>query len=390
MSITEILPSSLQRELLEFAQSLVRIRSYSGEEEAIIRFVESKMRALGYQDVRTDGMGNLIGRLGSGPRSLLFDAHVDTVAVTDAAAWAVPPFSGRIENGYLYGRGSVDMKSSVAAALYAGAIAHQRGWTMGKTVYVTCTVFEEDCDGENLRYLLRETGLRPDGVVICEPSSNRIILGHKGKAQVAITTEGVSAHGSAPDQGHNAVYEMAEIIQRVERLNQQLAAKAEPRGTLVLSRIGSTSASLNAVPTACEIYLDRRLALGETKVDVIREMDSLVAGKRASWAIGTLHRTAWTGLDIRYEPFHDPWRIDPDHPLTQALVRAYESATGTPPPPFGFWDFSTNAVAPVALGIPTIGFGPGDYKLAHMRDERCAVAEIVEACGVYARLMDEG
>ncbi len=386
MPLTELIPSVVQQELLTLAQHLVRIRSYSGEEEEIIRFLEPKLRELGYQDVRIDAMGNLIGRLGAGPKILHFDAHVDTVAVNDAAAWAVPPFEGRIADGYLHGRGSVDMKSSVAAALYAGAIAHRRGWTAGKTVYVTCTVFEEDCDGENLRHFFRETGLRPDGVVICEPSSNRITLGHKGKAQIAITTEGVSAHGSAPDQGHNAVYEMAELIQRVERLNRELTAKASG-GTLVLSRIGSTSASLNAVPTACEIYLDRRLAFGETKADVVREMDALVAGKRARWAIGTLHRTAWTGLPITYEPFHDPWRIAEDHPLTQALVRAYESALGTPSPPFEFWDFSTNAVAPVELGIPTIGFGPGDYKLAHMRDERIATGEILEACGVYAGLV---
>ena len=386
MSISQLIPPTLQQELLTLAQHLVRIRSYSGEEEEIIRFLEPKMRELGYQDIRVDAMGNLIGRLGDGPKILHFDAHVDTVAVNDAEAWAVPPFAGRIVDGVLHGRGSVDMKSSVAAALYAGAIAHQKGWTAGKTVYVTCTVFEEDCDGENLHHFFRETGLRPDGVIICEPSSNRIVLGHKGKAQVAITTHGVSAHGSAPDKGQNAVYEMAEIIQRVERLNQELAAAAGG-GTVVLSRINSASASLNAVPIECEIYLDRRLAQGETKEDVVREMDALVAGKNASWAIGTLHRTTWTGLEIQYEPFHEPWQIDPDHPLTQALVAAYQAATGATPPPFDFWDFSTNAVAPIELGIPTIGFGPGDYKLAHMRDERIATGEILEACGVYAGLV---
>jgi putative selenium metabolism hydrolase len=386
----ELLTPQLQRELLAFTQSLVRIKSYSGEEEEIIRCIEPRMRELGYDEVRIDAMGNLIGRIGNGPRSILFDSHVDTVAVTDAEAWVVPPFSGRIEGGFLHGRGSVDMKSSVAASIYAGAIAKQRGWTRGKTIYVSCTVFEEDCDGENLKHLFQEFSLRPDAVVICEPSSNRIYLGHKGKAQVAITTHGVSAHGSAPDQGQNAVYEMAEIIQRVDRLNQRLATQQGPSGTVVLSRISSAGASLNAVPTACEIYLDRRLALGETKAQVSREMEELIAGKNASWAIGTLHRTCWTGLEIQYEPFHDPWRIETDHPLTQALVAAYQAATGAAPPPFGFWDFSTNAVTPVSLGIPTIGFGPGDYKLAHMRDERCATGEILGACGVYARLMGGG
>lgn len=91
-------------------------------------------------------------------------------------------------------------------------------------------------------------------------------------------------------------------------------------------------------------------------------------------------------MDIRYEPFHAAWKIDPGHELTQACVAAFEEQFGQTPAAFDFWDFSTNAVTPVSLGIPTIGFGPGEYKLAHMRDERCAVQQIIDACGFYARL----
>ncbi|MBK8878990.1 MAG: YgeY family selenium metabolism-linked hydrolase [Haliscomenobacter sp.] len=372
--------------LIEFAQHLVRIPSYSGQEEKAIRFAEQQMKALGYDEVVIDSMGNLLGRIGNGPTSVLFDAHLDTVEVNDPQDWTFPPFGGAIENGWLQGRGSVDMKSAASAAIFAGAAARNLGWDKGKTIYVSCTVFEEDCDGENLKHLFRERHLRPDFVVICEPSNNVITLGHKGKAQILIKTFRVSAHGSAPEKGVNAIYEMAEIIQRVEQTNRNLRILDGLKGTLVLSKISSISASLNAVPSECAIYLDRRTVPGETEADIRKEMDQMIAGKNASWEIGTLNRKSWTGMDICYEPFHSAWKIDPGHELTQACMAAYTDYFGQEPASFDFWDFSTNAVTPVSLGIPTIGFGPGEYKLAHMRDERCAVRQIIDACGFYARL----
>lgn len=383
----DLVTPELQHELIEFARNLIQIRSYSGEEERIIRFIEQKMKSLGYDEVIIDSMGNLLGRIGNGEKSILFDSHVDTVTVNDEAEWDVLPFSGNIVDGRLWGRGSVDMKSSVAASVYAGALAKKLGLHAGKTIYVSCTVFEEDCDGENLKHLFKEQHLKPDYVVICEPSNNVITLGHKGKAQVSIKTQGISAHGSAPEKGLNAVYEMAEIIQRVEQRNAELMKKDAPRGTLVLSNISSVSASLNAVPSECEIYLDRRTVPGETEDDIKREMDRLVEGKRATWEVGTLHRKSWTGLDITYEPFHSAWKIDMEHELTKTCIAAYRETFGIEPANYDFWDFSTNAVTPVSTGISTIGFGPGEYKLAHMRNENCKVDQIIEACGFYANLI---
>ena len=243
MNTLDLITPEIKHELIEFTQGLIRIKSMSGQEEGIIKFIEQKMKALGYDEVIIDSMGNLLGRIGNGEKSILFDSHVDTVAVNDEAEWKVPPFSGEIVDGHLYGRGSVDMKSSVAASIYAGVIAKKMGLDSGKTIYVSCTVFEEDCDGENLKHLFKELNLKPDYVVICEPSNNKIALGHKGKAQISIKTQGVSAHGSAPEKGVNAIYEMAEIIQRVERTNAELMKQDISRGTLVMSKISSISAS---------------------------------------------------------------------------------------------------------------------------------------------------
>ena len=381
------LSSEIKEELINFTQSLVRIESISGEEEKIIHFIAHKMEELGYDEVVIDQMGNLLGRIGNGNKTILFDSHVDTVAVTDADQWDVPPFSGAIVDGYLYGRGSVDMKSSVAASIYAAAQAKKLGWTDGKTIYVSCSVFEEDCDGENLKHLFRQLDLRPNQVIICEPSDNQIALGHKGKAQVTIKTQGVSAHGAAPEKGVNAIYEMAEIIQRVAQRNAELMTHEPPRGSMAMTRISSSAASLNAVPAECEAYLDRRIAPGETEEAIRRELDQLIQGKKASWEVDTVRRTSWTGMAISYQPFHLAWQMARDHPLTRACVEAYVDTFGVDPIEYVFWDFSTNAVTPVSLGIPTIGFGPGDYKLAHMSNERCKVEQIVEACGFYTQLI---
>jgi putative selenium metabolism hydrolase len=376
-------------DLLAFTQNLVRIKSYSGEEEQVARFIASKMEALGYDEVKIDRFGNVLGRVGNGDKVILFDSHTDTVKVNDEDLWDELPFSGEIVDGHLWGRGSVDMKSGIAASVYAAAIAKSLGWVSGKTVYVSCSVFEEDCDGEGLKHLMEEGNIRPDYAIICEPSSNIITTGHKGKAQIIIKTKGISAHGSAPEKGSNAIYEMAEIIQRVEQTNLELMKKEGRRGTLVMSQISSTSVSLNAVPSACEVYLDRRMVVGETEQTIRDEMQKIVAGKNATWEIGTLHRTTWTGAELSYEPFHLAWEISLKHDLSKAFIAAYAEVFGHAPEKYDYWDFSTNAVALVRESIPTIGFGPGEHKLAHMRNEKCEVGQIMDACSFYTRVINK-
>jgi len=382
--MTIINMTEFNNDLVEFASQLVRIPSFSGKEGDAAKFIASKMELLGFDEVKIDRYGSVIGMIGHGEKIILFDSHIDTVQVHDADQWEVPPFSGEIKNGYLWGRGSVDMKSGAAASVYAAVYAKKMGWLEGKTVIISCSTFEEDCDGETLKHVLEELDRKPNFAVICEPSSNIIVTGHKGKAQVIIKTRGISAHGSAPEKGKNAVYEMAEIIQRVNQTNLDLMKNPGRKGTLVLSQISSTSVSLNAVPSECQIYLDRRMVVGETKKTIEDEMNKIIAGKDAAWELGTLHRTTWTGEELTYEPLHPAWEINLDHPLAKAFIKAYSDVLGHEPEKFDYWDFSTNAVAVVAQGIPTIGFGPGEHKLAHMRDEKCAIEEITEACAVYA------
>lgn len=375
-------------DLIRFVADLVRIPSYSDQEGPIVSFIKQHMQQLGYDEVFVDRVGNVVGRVGNGPDILHFDSHVDTVKAEDAGAWSYPPFSGEIVDGKLYGRGSVDMKAALGASIYAAAQAKKDGLLQGKTIYVTGSICEEYCDGVNLQNFYKDSGVHPAACVICEPSNNLITLGHTGKIQARVKTHGVSAHGSAPEKGVNAVYEMAEIIQRVEQLNEKLSQKPKPHGTIVLSDISCVSASLNAVPSECSIYLDRRLVIGDSLEEALAQLDDLIHGKDAEWEVGTLVHTSWTGQELVYKPIHEPWQIDKEHPLTLMLRKTYEETFDRKATEYNFWDFGTNAVTPLSLGIPTIGFGPGDYKQAHMVDEHCSTMQIEEAYAFYLKLIE--
>ena len=160
--------------LLESIREAVRIPSFSDEEGELAAYLVDKMRCLGFDEVSMDSTGNVIGRMGSGGPLVQFDSHMDTVRVNDADKWAHPPFSGDVAEGYLWGRGSVDMKSALLCSLYGAFLAKRLGYLEDKTVLVTGTVCEEYCDGVNLKLLYDELKLKPDYCIICEPSDNTI------------------------------------------------------------------------------------------------------------------------------------------------------------------------------------------------------------------------
>lgn len=376
----------MEHQLIEFIQNSIKIRSFSDQEEKYAMYIKSVMENLAYDNVYIDEIGNIVGILGEGDFCIHFDGHMDTVEVNDEKSWTHAPFEGIIDEGYIWGRGTVDMKAGLGSMIYAAAYAKKTGKLKGKKLIVTASICEEYCDGVNLKFFYESLEKLPDLCIIGEPSDNKIALGHNGKAQMIIKTLGKSAHGSTPQCGINAVYEMADIVKRIEELSDNLLAKGDGYGTIVLSNISSVSASLNAIPSECQIYLDRRIGIKESINDVKREIDKILEGKKAVWQIGTLNRKSWTNKKIEYEPLHDSWKIDKENKYVQAFAKAYYAEQGTSPE-YMFWQFSTNAVTPVSMGITTIGFGPGDYKLAHMVNEKISIEQIVAAYHVYYRFI---
>ncbi len=383
---------AIKPDLVKFMQDIIRIPSLSSEEGAVIERIRDEMERLGYDEVTIDPMGNVLGRIGSGPRVIAFDGHVDTVDVGDPELWDRDPHSGDIEGDILYGRGTSDMKGGVASSVYAGALLKQRGIPDNVTVYVTGTVQEEDCDGLCWQYIINEDGLRPELIVITEPTSLRIYRGHRGRMEMEIHTSGVSCHGSAPERGENAVYKMAGIIADIEKLNEDL----EPRdplgkGTVTISEIRSTSPSLCAVADGCTIHLDRRLTIGETEETSVAEILALPSVKSADATVTVLDYAvpSHTGLTYPTRKYYPTWEMPESEPEVQAAMTAYREAFGKEPE-VGHWTFSTNGVATAGMHhIPSIGFGPGHEHFAHAPNEQTEIEHLVCCAAFYSALVDE-
>jgi len=381
----------LEADLLGFMQDIIRIPSLSSQEGAVIERIRNEMLKLDFDEVRVDPMGNLLGRIGSGPRVIALDGHVDTVDVGDLSLWDRDPHSGDIEDGILYGRGTSDMKGGVAASVYAGGLIKKRGVPEGVTLYVTATVQEEDCDGLCWQYIINEDGLRPELVVITEPTSLRIYRGHRGRMEIEVHTSGISCHGSAPERGDNAIYKMANIVADIEALNERLEPR-EPlgKGTVTISEIRSTSPSLCAVADGCTIHLDRRLTIGETEETSMAEILALpsVQATRATVKVLDYAVPSYTGLTYPTRKYYPTWELREDDLAVQTARMAYEEAFGAEPE-IGFWTFSTNAVATAGMHhIPTIGFGPGHEHFAHAPNEQTETEHLVRSTAFYVALVD--
>lgn len=260
------------------------------------------------------------------------------------------------------------------------------GLQSGKTITISATVMEEDYDGETVHAMCRHLENLPDYVVICEPSGLDLALGHKGRALLKVVSKGVSAHGSAPEKGVNAVYKLNPLIQRVEALNRTMMRQGNQAGSIALTGIQSSSESLNAIPDQCEVYLDRRLVMGEDKTVIAEEMDKLLEGTDANWEVYDKRGKSYTGVPVVLHSFLPPWEIDPDSVLAQACIKLSTTLFEREPRLFK-WDFCTNGVATAGrLNLPTIGFGPGDSKKAHTVDECCEIWQIPAALQFYALL----
>ncbi|GLO61105.1 selenium metabolism hydrolase [Vibrio sp. MACH09] len=376
----------IQDDLIKFTSELIQIESLTGHEAEATKRVAEEMEKLGYDEVTIDSHGSVLGRVGNGDVTYLYDAHIDVVPAKDANDWTHPPFSGKIVDGFLWGRGSVDTKSSVCSMVYAGHALKELGLLEGKTVLISASVMEEDYDGELLSQAIEENNIKADYCIIGEPSDLNLAVGHRGRAMYKITTTGVSCHGSAPNNGVNSIYKMAKIIQNVENQQKEFDKLEGEKGSVVLSHIESRTASLNAVPDLTSIFLDRRLALGETEEMVAEEMDKIIDGSEATWEIYNAVGKAATGKEVVLRTFLPAWETDSSHELVLAAKLAISDVTDVPKEIFK-WEFSTNGYATNGKNIvPTIGVGPGDMNLAHMKDERCSISDIVKASKIYACL----
>ncbi len=377
-----------EQQMTKFLRDLIAIPGESAGEEKVVQRIKQEMTEVGFDKVEIDPMGNILGTMGDGDKIIAYDAHIDTVGIGNIDNWQFDPYAGYETDEEIGGRGASDQLGGIVSAVYGAKIMKDLGLLAGYKVLVTGTVQEEDCDGLCWQYIINEDKVRPEFVVITEPTDGNIYRGQRGRMEIRVDVKGISCHGSAPERGDNAIYKMAEIISEVKELNNRLRDdKFLGKGTLAVSEIFFTSPSRCAVADSCAISIDRRLTDGETYDSALEEIRALPAVKKHNAVVSMYKydRPAYTGLVYPTDCFFPTWVSPEDHITTQSIVEAYEGMFGTPK--VDKWTFSTNGVSIMGrYGIPCIGFGPGKEAQAHAPNEKTWKADLVKCAAVYAAL----
>ena len=369
----------------ENLSKLIRIKSLSTKEKEVQLELKRQMEEAGFDEVKIDGLGNVIGRIGNGKKILAIDGHMDTVDMGNLSNWDFDPLGGEIKDGFVHGRGTVDQEGGPAAFVTSGRILKELGFDKDLTIYFVGSVMEEDCDGLCWKYIVEEDKIKPDFVISTEPTALNIYRGHRGRMEIHVNFYGVSSHGSAPERGKNAIYMASKVALEIEKLNERLASdEFLGKGSVTISEIVSESPSLCAVSDFARLHLDRRLTWGETKESAVKEIEQLIEGMNAKVEVLDYYEEAYTGLKYGMEKYYPTWKIPENHEIVQTGVDAYKKLYGEKPK-IDKWTFSTNGVVTRGVyGIPTIGFGPGNEVLAHAPNEKVAITDLVVASAFYA------
>jgi putative selenium metabolism hydrolase len=377
-------------DIIQFLRDIVAIPSMDSQIGPVGERIAEEMRKLGFEEVRFDVMGNIMGRIGSGAKTLVFDSHIDTVGIGNPQEWDYDPFQGKIEDGHFFGRGACDEKGSTPGMVYGLAIARDLGLLDGWRAYYYGNM-EEWCDGIAPNSFVEvDPKVRPDFVVIGEPTKMQVYRGHKGRVELKVTARGRSAHAASNHLGENAIYMLLQVIAGIRDLEPQLGNHPFlGNGKITVSDMHVKTPSINAVPDEAVIYIDRRMTFGETKEEAIAQVEALIPAElRDRVAVEPLFydEPSYTGFIFPVDKYFPAWAIEEAHPLVQAgqQVRA---AMGFEARPAGKWNFSTNGIYWAGkAGIPSIGFGPGDEETAHTTRDSVPLEDVVRATEFYALL----
>jgi acetylornithine deacetylase/succinyl-diaminopimelate desuccinylase family protein len=386
-----------ESDLVLFLQQLVRIPSVNppGNEEEVARVVAAKLLSLGFEVTLHESAPrrvNVVGRLpgsGGGP-TLILNGHTDVQP--PASGWLHDPFGAEIENGYLYGRGAMDMKAGIAAMIY-GVEAVLHGGTRRRGDIVFTAVADEVSGGHHgTGYLLENNLIAGDIAIVGEPTGEQIYIAHRGVIWMEIEVFGKSAHSGRPWLGVNAISKAGKIIHAIETELAPLAAKKThdlvPAPTYNLGGItGGTK--FNLVADRAVIELERRMIPGEVAADCVAEVRALCE------RISVADQEPWY-CSVREVMHVDGAEVDRNGRAVRACQQAYREETGEDAK-LGATSGFEDAHFFLKAGIDTAMFGPyrrqsteggGQFfTVSGMADECVAIADVVTAARVYARLI---
>ena len=368
-------------EVVEICRDLVRAPSENppGDESQVAQASKRWLEKLGLTAEFVEPLPNRTSTISSwGPptgKTLLFNGHYDVVPVPEPDAWPHPPFSAEVTEGRLYGRGSTDMKAGIAACL-AAVSALQRAKLEPKGRLLMHFVADEEALGTHGTRFLVENGYCQgiDEALVGEPTAMHLVPAERGAVWLRILTEGVSAHGSTPQLGTNAIAHMASVIRAVNgmRFKKLHDVLGSPTVNVGVIRGGS---KVNMVPNHCEIEIDRRTIPGETNDEIVAEFEQALAAAREE----TPDLRATVVVDDFAEPSETP-----DGTTLVTLLDQARDAFGIEGSEVGYAG-ATDARFLINQGrIPSIVFGPGDPLLAHTTGEYVEISQLVDAAKAYA------
>ncbi|KAL4815506.1 hypothetical protein BDW67DRAFT_185783 [Aspergillus spinulosporus] len=371
---------TLTQTLVQIDSSTPGSGSNTAGETTIATYIAAWLRHRGIEYhwiEETPGRPSIVAvvRGSGGGKTLLFNGHTDTVTLQ---GYDGDPLSGRIADGRLYGRGSADMKSGLAAAMTAIASAktlHLRGDV------ILAAVADEECDSIGTEQVLA-AGWRADAAVIAEPTEFAIINAHKGYVLFEVDIHGIAAHGSRPDLGVDAICKAGYFLVELDRYAQSLQQRS-PNGVKtdapnVHAGIIHGGAEINSYPAKCTISIERRTIAGETPDSVHEEL--LVILETLASTVPNFN------FELRRTSYRPPYFISPAHAFVKLVVDHAVKTTGTAPPIRSetYW---TDMALLSEAGIPGVIWGPKGRGL-HSKDESVEVESIRQLAGAFVAIIE--
>ncbi len=375
----------LLADCVDFTQRLIQTPSMPHEESELAELVAEEMRALNFDDVWFDEIGNVNGRIHGQNRelpTLVLNSHTDHVDPGDLSLWPVPPYSGTIIDGRIIGRGACDIKGPLAVQVYSMA-ALLRGGERPLRDVVFSGVVQEEIGGAGADYWVKNLDYAVALVVLGEPSENKIALGHRGVLQMWVQFDGRSVHASVPQNGRNPNYALADFLHKLTTAKEQLSSHPLLGSTTVAPTIIEVDTkSGNVTPAWARVLLDFRTA-SESSNSLKAFVRSLVA----EWPIsitGAWHDESFPDSDEPIYGFYTP----PESDVVQRAQAAVGRGVGYEPA-LSRYQFATDGRLFVPYGIPIIGYSPAEENQAHIAGESISIERMGESLRGYVQLLRE-
>jgi acetylornithine deacetylase/succinyl-diaminopimelate desuccinylase family protein len=376
----EIISKIDQIDIPEILSDLVSIPSYESEQQ-VVEYITRRLNTLDVEYETTDvapSRQNLIAYAGEGGKTLIFNSHMDTVPPGSIGNWVNSPFKLTKRGDKLFGLGACDAKGCLASMLAAFELIARHSHILKGRLILQSVCCEETRARGTLAEVKR--GISADAAIIGEPTDLIPRVGHKGGLGMEIAIFGKAAHGSAPEEGINAISKMMWLIRQLEILADEISARKDPTfgsPSLVVTQISGGQAP-NVIPDKCSITLDRRLIPGENILEAIDEISAVIESEKIA--------DSSLSVSVKQKIGIEPCAVSLEEPILKEVERSIAQIKGKEQKATGFpaccdmWCLVENA------GIPTVILGPGDLSLAHKANEYVTVDAIYDAAKIYAAI----